>query len=84
MIVTIGKWKSWQRQTLGLEWQENFFDHRNRDDREFQEKADYIRKNPVVKDLCATPEEWPWVLDQTTVTRWLEVGAGVPAGVRRR
>ena len=62
MIVVIGRWKAWQKRTQGILWQDNFFDHRIRYDREFQLKADYIRQNPVVKGLCMKPEEWPWAI----------------------
>ena len=63
MIMALGRWKAWQRRTLGIDWQVNFFDHRIRNNPEFELKAHYIRQNPVVKGLCATPDSWPWVLD---------------------
>ena len=67
MIVAVGRWKAWQRRTLGINWQDNFFDHRIRDRRELQLKADYIRQNPVVKGLCKHPADWPWVIDSTNL-----------------
>jgi len=62
MTVVVGRWKAWQKRTIGIAWQENFFDHRIRNKREHQLKADYIRHNPVVKGLCVQPNDWPWVL----------------------
>ena len=67
MTVAVGRWKAWQKRSLGITWQGNFFDHRIRDKRKHQLKADYIRHNPVVKGLCAQPADWPWVLDSTTL-----------------
>jgi putative transposase len=67
MGVVVGRWKAWQRRTLGIGWQDNFFDHRIRNNHEYELKADYILKNPVVKDLCAKPTDWPWVLDSNSL-----------------
>lgn len=44
-----------------VEWQDGYFDHRIRTPAELEKTADYIRRNPVVKGLCAQPEEWRWV-----------------------
>ena len=63
MIVVVGRWKAWQRRTLGIVWQDNFFDHRIRNDRELGFKAHYIRQNPVAKGLCASAADWPWMVD---------------------
>jgi REP element-mobilizing transposase RayT len=63
MSRVIGDWKKWNREKHGVLWQENFFDHRLRRDESLEEKAVYIRRNPVVKGLCSKPEEWPWALD---------------------
>ena len=38
----------------------DFFDHRIRDDHQLELKANYIRPNPVVKNLCAAEADWPW------------------------
>jgi putative transposase len=61
MNRVIGDWKRFQEKQHGIAWQEGFFDHRIRSDEEFQLKAGYFRKNPVVKELCARSEDWPWV-----------------------
>jgi len=68
MAIVIGRWKAWQKRTLGVEWQENFFDHRIRNDRELVLKETYIRQNPVVKGLCAQPTDWPWILEPAPLT----------------
>ncbi|MSU48114.1 MAG: hypothetical protein EXS37_03330 [Opitutus sp.] len=63
MSRIVGEWKKYHNRHNQLLWQEGYFDHRIRDTREFEEKAAYIRRNPVVKDLCAHPEDWPWFID---------------------
>jgi REP element-mobilizing transposase RayT len=55
--------RSWKRGTARLQhvhWQENFFDHRLRDTDESAETWRYIRRNPVVKGLCAEEDDWCW------------------------
>jgi putative transposase len=54
-------WKSYQKRFHGIEWQDDFFDHRLRDRAQFEEKYSYILHNPVRKGLCARPEDWPYV-----------------------
>jgi hypothetical protein len=60
MSDVVGDWKRWHTLHSGVEWQENFFDHRIRTDAEWEEKFRYIRNNPIVKGLCARPADWPW------------------------
>jgi hypothetical protein len=62
MNRVVGDWKHYHTRTLGVRWQENFFDHRLRNEDELHEKADYILNNPVAKGLCARPQDWPWVI----------------------
>jgi len=57
--TAISSWKSFTAKTLGITWQPNFFEHRLRNDENFQEKADYIRNNPVGAGLVTTPADWP-------------------------
>lgn len=45
----------------GVTWQRDFFDHRLRNDESYEEKAHYIRMNPVRNGLVAKPEDWPWI-----------------------
>jgi len=56
----IGDWKAYQARTLGITWQDNFFDHRFRSTGSMEEKFHYIRMNPVRAQLCDTAEDWPW------------------------
>ena len=60
MAKTIGAWKRYASRELGVVWQENFFDHRIRNDHEFTEKFAYILRNPVAKKLCTLESDWPW------------------------
>ena len=62
MSRVIGQWKRYQTKELGIAWQDNFFDHRLRNDAEANLKYDYIRRNPVAKGLCQHPEDWPWFI----------------------
>lgn len=63
MSRIIGDWKKYQVKMLGIAWQENYFDHRLRNDDEYVEKAHYIRMNPVRAGLCLQPSDWPWVVE---------------------
>jgi len=60
MTRVVGDWKHWHATHTGLQWQENFFDHRLRAEAEWEAKFRYIRNNPVVKGLCERPGDWPW------------------------
>ena len=40
-----------------------FFGHRLRNDAELAEKACYIRRNPVAKNLCLAEEDWAWLIE---------------------
>ena len=59
LIDTVRAWKSWQAKTLGIRWQSGFFDHRLRSDESFEEKATYIRQNPVRAGLISRVDDWP-------------------------
>jgi len=63
MSRTVGDWKKYHTLKHRVAWQDGYFDHRIRDAKEFEEKATYVRHNPVVKGLCARPEDWPWIID---------------------
>jgi REP element-mobilizing transposase RayT len=56
----VGDWKRYHAKVAGIRWQDGYFDHRIRDDRELELKANYIRQNPVAKGLCPTTEQWRW------------------------
>ena len=61
----LSAWKRFTAHSYGIRWQRDFFDHRLRDDESFEEKAYYIRENPVRANLIQTAEEWPhvWTAD---------------------
>jgi hypothetical protein len=41
-------------------WQDNYFDHRLRSEREADETFEYILQNPAAKGLGSPKEIWPW------------------------
>ena len=57
----VSAWKSYQAKQLGVVWQSGFFDHRLRGWEALDEKAHYIRMNPVRAGLAENPEDWPYV-----------------------
>jgi REP element-mobilizing transposase RayT len=61
MRMVISQWKEWTAKQLGIEWQQDFFEHRLRREESRREKADYILENPVRAKLVERPEQWPWV-----------------------
>ena len=63
----IAAWKGYTHKKCGIDWQERFFDHRLRSDESLDEKAHYIRMNPVRAGLSASPENWPHVFDAFAV-----------------
>lgn len=56
MIIT--NWKSLLARKTGITWQRDFFDHRIRNHENWEQKAEYIRQNPVRGGLAARAEEW--------------------------
>ena len=61
MVSVVPQWKRWTARTLQIHWQRGFFDHRIRNAAEYDEKAFYIRHNPVRKQLVPKPQDWPHV-----------------------
>ncbi len=61
MRDSIASWKRYIATKLGIDWQRDFFDHRIRDNENLDEKAHYIRMNPVRESLCKRPEDWKYV-----------------------
>lgn len=59
--LVISKWKEWTAKTLGIRWQDDFFEHRLRHDESRRQKADYILENPMRKGLVSRTEDWPFV-----------------------
>jgi REP element-mobilizing transposase RayT len=69
MPDVIMQWKGYQTKSHGLKWQAGFFDHRLRSGESEQQKADYIRQNPVRAGLVGTAEDWPFVWPRTFSAR---------------
>jgi putative transposase len=61
MKKTVTNWKSMLARNAGLGWQRDFFDHRIRNHENWEEKAEYIRQNPVRAGLIDRPENWRFV-----------------------
>jgi REP element-mobilizing transposase RayT len=58
---SISSWKRWLAKCHGIHWQRDFFDHRLRSSESAEEKANYIRMNPVRAGLVANPQDWPYI-----------------------
>ena len=48
-----------ERNELDL-WQRRYWEHRIRDDLDFQRHVDYIHYNPVKHGLVSRPVDWPY------------------------
>lgn len=66
----------------GLKWQENFFDHRLRENIPAEDFARYIYLNPYAKRLIPLASSWPyWILNKNYRPEFyehLENGVGAP------
>ena len=71
MRATLANFKEMTAKRAGIHWQRDFFDHRLRSPGAYEEKARYIRMNPVRQGLVTEPGHWPWV--------WVPVNGG-PSG----
>jgi putative transposase len=63
MQKILSSWKHYTARALHIHWQRDFFDHRLRKDESFQEKAAYIRANPLRAGLICESNLWPYALD---------------------
>lgn len=61
LAKTIADWKRYTARDTGIAWQKGFFEHRLRSDESREEKANYIRMNPVRRALANDPGAWPYV-----------------------
>jgi putative transposase len=41
-------------------WQKRYYDRNVRSASDFVEKLRYIHRNPVKRELCERPDDWPW------------------------
>jgi putative transposase len=74
MSETIRNWKRATARFQKVEWQEGYFDHRLRNEKESQETWTYIGRNPVVKNLCTGEDDWPWRWSALPSTRFPDEG----------
>ena len=61
MRRVVSNFKENTAKRTGITWQRDFFDHRLRDQKALQLKADYIRQNPVRAGLITTANAWPYL-----------------------
>ena len=61
MSSVVRAWKGYVAKQTGIGWQRGFFDHRLRKDENLEEKAFYIRENPVRQGLAKDHNLWPYV-----------------------
>ena len=69
MSAVIQNWKRGTARLHDIKWQSNYFDHRIRHEKERHETWDYIRRNPVAKELCASESDWPFWWSALSLTR---------------
>jgi REP element-mobilizing transposase RayT len=60
LVATVGAWKSFTAKQSAFRWQTDFFEHRLRAEESFDEKAHYLRMNPVRAGLCKNWQDWPY------------------------
>ena len=51
---------AWPRPSEHPVWQKSFWDTQLRQGDSYEEKWEYVRNNPVRKNLASTPDEWPY------------------------
>jgi REP element-mobilizing transposase RayT len=52
--------RSWPRRDEQPIWQRSFWDTQMRKGKNYEEKWEYVRQNPVRGGLCHIPEAWPY------------------------
>ncbi|MEI6810347.1 MAG: transposase [bacterium] len=75
--ITLPKWLQALKAILGKEllrqgqqkphWQEGFFDHLFRTGNSYSEKWEYVRQNPVRKNLVSKSDDWPYQGEIVTI-----------------
>ena len=61
--VVVGSWKRYVATQHGILWQQGFFEHRLRQNESANEKAEYIRQNPIRAGLASEVGAWPFLLE---------------------
>jgi REP element-mobilizing transposase RayT len=63
----VAAWKQWTSKRIAKKtaatpqiWQKMFFDHLLRSGEGYDEKWEYVFRNPVRHGYVAEPEDWPW------------------------
>jgi len=56
----VGDWKRFLATRHGIKWQENFFDHRLRNDENLGQKGEYVLQNPLRAGLVKQAQDWPY------------------------
>lgn len=54
-------WKHYHGSKTGIIWQRDFFDHRLRTHEGYDDKASYIRQNPIRAGLILDGQIWPYM-----------------------
>jgi REP element-mobilizing transposase RayT len=60
MRSVVQRWKRYTARHAHVHWQRDFFDHRLRTEESFDEKAAYIRRNPIRARLANKEWDWPY------------------------
>ena len=63
LATILGDWKRYASTQHQVTWQKNFIDHRLRSEESWEEKATYIRMNPIRAELIGQGEKWPYILE---------------------
>jgi putative transposase len=61
MNTSLTQWKRYAAREVKIQWQSDYFEYRLRNDANGDEKAHYIRMNPVRAGLVEVPQAWPYV-----------------------
>jgi hypothetical protein len=61
MKGVVTNFKRWVATKAKVKWQRDFFDHRLRGGEGFDEKAHYVRQNPVRAGLVDKASNWKFV-----------------------
>jgi len=61
MSQRMALFKAFTKKQTGVDWQRGFYDHRIRDYQNWQNKAHYIRENPIRAELIKEGDQWPYI-----------------------
>ncbi|MFI5335978.1 MAG: REP-associated tyrosine transposase [Opitutales bacterium] len=78
MTRMLSSFKENTAKRVGIQWQRDFFDHRLRINESYEEKANYIRMNPVRAALVKDPVNWPWRWEPSILTNGGPSGPALP------